>query len=137
MWGNRLNATIYRSGSEAASKIVTELVTKKISDDSIKHRINSQNIGGVSIENGKYEKGANKLLENVKWEKGVENFVSDGIYVTVVVSEIVSPTIKKLEESRGYVIADYQENLEKNWMEKLRAKYPVKEDLAVLKTLVK
>jgi peptidyl-prolyl cis-trans isomerase SurA len=73
----------------------------------------------------------------VKWEKGVENFVSDGIYVTVVVSEIVSPTIKKLEESRGYVIADYQENLEKNWMEKLRAKYPIKEDLAVLKTLVK
>jgi peptidyl-prolyl cis-trans isomerase SurA len=137
MWGNRLNATIYRAGSDAASKIVNELIAKKVGDDSIKHRINAQNIGGVSIESGKYEKGANKLLENVKWEKGIENFVSDGIYVTVVVSEISSPVIKKLEESRGYVIADYQENLEKTWMEKLRAKYPIKEDLSVLKSLVK
>jgi peptidyl-prolyl cis-trans isomerase SurA len=137
MWGNRLNATIYRAGSDAASKIVNELIAKKVGDDSIKHRINAQNIGGVSIESGKYEKGANKLLENVKWEKGIENFVSDGIYVTVVVTEISSPVIKKLEESRGYVIADYQENLEKTWMEKLRAKYPIKEDLSVLKSLVK
>jgi peptidyl-prolyl cis-trans isomerase SurA len=137
MWGKRLQANIYRCGSENAANIVKESLVKNIENDSIKRRINSQNIGGVSVETGKYEKNSNKLLENIKWEKGIQSFTSDGIFVIVDVKDMLEPTTKKLEESRGYVIADYQEMLEKTWMEKLRTKYPITENLAVLKSLVK
>ncbi|MFM2224837.1 MAG: hypothetical protein RJA07_1039 [Bacteroidota bacterium] len=137
VWGNRLQANIYRCGSENAATIVKESLAKNIEIDSIKKKINSQNIGGVSVESGKYEKGSNKLLENVKWEKGIQSFTNDGIFVLVDVKDILQPSVKKLDESRGYVIADYQEMLEKTWMEKLRAKYPIKENEAALKTLVK
>lgn len=137
MWGKRLQANIYRCGSENALKIVKESLAKNIEIDSIKRKINSQNIGGVSVEMGKYEKGSNKILENVKWEKGIQTFVNDGIQILVDVKDILEPTGKKLDESRGYVIADYQEMLEKTWMEKLRAKYPISENMNVLKSLVK
>jgi peptidyl-prolyl cis-trans isomerase SurA len=137
MWGKRLQANIYRCGSENALNLVKEMLNKNVDNDSIKRKINSQNIGGVSVEMGKYEKGSNKILENVKWEKGIQTFNSDGIFVLVDIKDLLNPSGKKLEESRGYVIADYQEMLEKTWMEKLRTKYPITENETALKALAK
>ena len=42
-----------------------------------------------------------------------------------------------MDEARGYIIADYQDQLEKDWVASLQAKYPVKVDNAVLMSLVK
>lgn len=44
---------------------------------------------------------------------------------------------RNFEEARGLVINDYQGVLEKNWLQALRAKYPVKVNEAVLKDLLK
>jgi peptidyl-prolyl cis-trans isomerase SurA len=44
---------------------------------------------------------------------------------------------KTLDESRGYVIADYQDYLEKEWITQLRKEYKVDLNPAVLNSLVK
>jgi len=44
---------------------------------------------------------------------------------------------KPYEEIKGYVIAAYQEQLEKNWIEELKAKYPVKINESVLNKIIK
>jgi len=44
---------------------------------------------------------------------------------------------KNLKQARGYVVADYQDFLERQWIEKLREKYKVNIDDKVLKSLVK
>lgn len=44
---------------------------------------------------------------------------------------------KELREARGYVIADYQDQLEREWVEKLRKQYPVKINKKVLAKLIK
>lgn len=44
---------------------------------------------------------------------------------------------KRLDEARGYVIADYQTELEKQWITELRTKYPVKVNEPVLRSLYK
>jgi len=44
---------------------------------------------------------------------------------------------KELREARGYVIADYQDQLEREWVEKLRKQYPVKINKKVLSKLIK
>ena len=47
----------------------------------------------------------------------------------------VSP--KSLNEARGYIIADYQDQLEKEWIAELKKKYEVKLDEAVFKSMVR
>jgi peptidyl-prolyl cis-trans isomerase SurA len=53
------------------------------------------------------------------------------------VVQILPPQPKALDEARGYVIADYQDALEKAWVEDLRQQYPVKTDEAVLSSLIR
>jgi peptidyl-prolyl cis-trans isomerase SurA len=44
---------------------------------------------------------------------------------------------KSLKEARGYVVADYQEFLEKQWMEDLTKRFKVETNQEVLNTLIK
>ena len=46
-------------------------------------------------------------------------------------------SFKTLKEARGYVIADYQDHLEKIWVDELKSAYPIKVNQANLKALVK
>ena len=46
-------------------------------------------------------------------------------------------TQKSLKEARGFVIADYQTQLEKEWIEELSAKYSVKRNEKVFNALIK
>ena len=62
----------------------------------------------------------------------------DGSYTVVKVKEVYNtPTNKTLEEARGYVVADYQDFLEKDWNSAMRTKYPVKVDESVFNSMVK
>ena len=49
----------------------------------------------------------------------------------VYISKIIPIQNKKLDESKGQITADYQDYLEKQWIEVLRKKYPVKVNQAV------
>jgi len=51
---------------------------------------------------------------------------SDGLFYLVEVKRLIAPGIKTFEEARAQVISDYQDYLEKNWVQGLRKKYPVK-----------
>ncbi len=53
------------------------------------------------------------------------------------VEELLPARKKELSEARGYVIADYQDQLEREWVEKLRKRYPVKINKKVLSKLIK
>lgn len=51
--------------------------------------------------------------------------------------EMVEPTPKTLNEAKGYVIADYQDHLEKKWINELNKKYKIKVNDKVFKSLIK
>jgi peptidyl-prolyl cis-trans isomerase SurA len=53
------------------------------------------------------------------------------------VEEILPPAAKTLTEARGYAVADYQDFLEKQWIEELRKEYSVQVNEDVLKSLIK
>jgi len=44
---------------------------------------------------------------------------------------------RSLDESKGFAIADYQDVLEKRWVESLRKKYTVKINEKTVKSLIK
>jgi peptidyl-prolyl cis-trans isomerase SurA len=55
----------------------------------------------------------------------------------VKIESVTPATSKTLEEARGYVVADYQDQLEKDLISTLRKEYKVEIDENVLKGLVK
>jgi peptidyl-prolyl cis-trans isomerase SurA len=53
------------------------------------------------------------------------------------IEETMPETNKTLAEARGYVIADYQDQLERQWVADLRKSYDVNIDQAVFRSLIK
>ena len=73
-----------------------------------------------------YEKGESVAIDLISWTVGLHAVEADGMYYLVEVDKLVPPGQKKFEEVRAGIISDYQDQLEKEWLNKLRAKYPVK-----------
>jgi peptidyl-prolyl cis-trans isomerase SurA len=51
------------------------------------------------------------------------------------VLEVLPTTTKRLDEAKGLITSDYQTFLEQEWIQSLRAKYPVSVDKNVLYTI--
>jgi peptidyl-prolyl cis-trans isomerase SurA len=80
-----------------------------------------------SVQNKKaYERGDSKVVDKVNWVFGTQETEVDGVYYLVDVIRLVPPGVKSFSDSRAGVISDYQDMLEKTWVEALRQKYPVK-----------
>ena len=54
---------------------------------------------------------------------------------TKIIHELFPPQPKSLNEARGIITADYQNYLEKQWIEELRARYDVLVNEDVLKSI--
>ena len=63
---------------------------------------------------------------------------TNGTYKLVFARNIYpGPGVKTLDEARGYVVAEYQDHLEKQWSDKMRKEYPLKVNEKVFKSMVK
>ena len=93
----------------------------------------------VQTTSGIYEAGKNEDVDQLKWKKGSMNkgYEKNGTYFFTKIEEIIEPSVKTLEEARGYVVADYQDSLEKELIAKLKEKFKVEIDEAVLKQMFK
>ena len=65
------------------------------------------------------------------------NTLDDGKNEKIVVDARLGPEPKKLNETRGYVISDYQSYLEKNWIINLKQKYNIEVNQEVFKSMIK
>jgi peptidyl-prolyl cis-trans isomerase SurA len=96
----------------------------------------------VNIQKGYYEfdkvkdKFPKETIRKGKPTEAKKN--DDGTYTLAIAREVFeTETTKTLDEARGYVIAEYQDYLEKNWNKSLREKYPVTVNEDVFKSMVK
>lgn len=80
----------------------------------------------LEITENKYEKGDNERVDGLRWKEGSGQVYShNGDPALVIIAGILEPSVKKLEETRGLVISDYQKHLEEQWMNELRNKYDI------------
>ena len=80
-------------------------------------------------------------FKNMKWEVGAMSQSdpdprSRNIKF-VKIEEILPPRAKTLDEARGYVVADYQDYLEDQWVEQLKKEYDVDVNPQVFESMVK
>ena len=79
----------------------------------------------------------NKVIDNQIF-KTKEKYIPSAEYpFAFVVGKMLKNKPEDYTDVRGLVTADYQDYLEHQWIEALRAKYPVKVDQNVLKTVKK
>lgn len=140
MWGERVDAVIYKCSNEKIAKKVEKLIKAKAkkgySNEDILKQINKDSQLNLTIEEGKFAKEQNELVAKAKWEnKAITKLNNENEVVLIEVKEVLAPQPKLLDEVRGLVTSDYQNKLEKEWVETLRKKYPVKIHKEVLSKL--
>ena len=103
-----------------------------------KHEI--KDIPVLKVDTGIFEHGDLKVLDQIKWKKGLSSPVLSDVENTatlIFIKNILPPGPKTFEEARGMIIADYQNELEKQWLVSLKKEYPVHINQKILKRLLK
>ena len=128
MWKERINATVYECGSQKiADKVVKLLKNDTINSRHVLQIINDTSELNLSVKTNLYEKENTAFLKNTTLKKGVNLPYQHGLKIYVVkVDEIIPPSAKLLNETKGLVITDYQNYLEQTWLEELSKKYSFK-----------
>lgn len=135
LWDDRADVTTYRCLDAKISAEVRKMLAKGKAEKEIVETINKTSQLNVSVENVMYLKNENKYL-NDNWKKGlVANDIKDdkdGKMLVINVNKVLTKSPKTINEAKGLITADFQVNLEKEWIAYLKNKYPVKIDEAVL-----
>jgi len=93
----------------------------------------------VSVNKNDYEKDA-KEIAGLEWKvnaKSALDFNNKDVYTFKKINLIVAPSPKTLSEAKGYVVADYQDHLEKEWLAELKRDYVVNINNEVLQKMIK
>lgn len=136
-WKKRAEVSVYHVLDSTYADAVQDLLFLGKTDDEILAEIISDSINPVRLEKKSIEKGKEDYA-NLKWKMGsiYPIYKENGSVKEIVVfRNLLKPSYKKLNETRGLVIADYQNFLEKEWIAQLKEKYQVVVDKKVLKTL--
>ncbi|MFC2086764.1 peptidylprolyl isomerase [Bacteroidota bacterium] len=141
-WGERVKAAIFSTTdkeiAEEAKVLVKKSLSKsKISNKDVVEEFKQDSVTPLKMSEGTFAKGWNSLLDNMEWEVGVSPVIEENNkFYIVKIEEVLEPQPKSLNAARGLVIADYQNYLEKLWIEELRQKYPIEINKSLLKTLI-
>ncbi|WP_210466480.1 peptidylprolyl isomerase [Rufibacter roseolus] len=100
-------------------------------------QLNQSNPLALQVTSRKFQRGENKVLDAVTWKPGTYNLTQDGRILWIKIDQVDPPTPKKLNETRGVVISDYQNYLEQEWIKELRQKYPVSINQPEVQKLIK
>tara|TARA_B000000532_G_scaffold241861_1_gene234894 strand:- start:4527 stop:6464 length:1938 start_codon:yes stop_codon:yes gene_type:complete len=140
-WEQRVEANIYTcANSEVLSRLKRVLSRKNVDDSTndILELINKNDPLNLQLNNDKYSKGDNKFVDQVKWEKGTYVVkTNEDAVVLVEILNVLDKESKKLSETKGKVIADYQNHLEKIWISELKSKYSISINKDVLYSIIK
>ncbi|HOH74488.1 MAG TPA: peptidylprolyl isomerase, partial [Paludibacteraceae bacterium] len=118
---------------KTAKKIAKATPEKELSTK-LKQTLNSNEKNAVKIETGLFAEQTNPVVDKLVFKKGKLEKNNDYPYI------FTSGNIQKhypdsYQDIRGIVINDYQNYLDKQWIEELRSKYPIVIDTSVLNSL--
>ncbi len=138
VWKDRVAATIITVNAADEVAAVEKIVREANDEEQLRLAIQESELKNVRIQPGKFEQGDNRYVDQTAWAIGtVARFDSEADRNTVFVriNQLMPAHPKALEEARGIITSDYQNQLEKLWVDELRAKYPVKVNKKVLAQL--
>jgi peptidyl-prolyl cis-trans isomerase SurA len=139
LWEQRVDATTYTMSNEHPTKLtLARKLAKKQNSANVLAKVNGTE-AILKAETKTYEKGQNKVVDALAWKKGAmsENQIEGEVVSFVKIENVIKPQPKAFQDARGYVIADYQNFLEKTWIAQLKNDYKVEVNQDVLSKLIK
>ena len=134
----RYKGMAYHVKEQSDVKAVKDCV-KKLSFDkwaeALRTTFNGDSVIRIRVEKGIFKKGDNALIDSVVFKKDtvvtkLKDYPIDEVY-----GKLLKKGPEDYTDVRGLVVADYQEQLEKEWVAELRRKYPVMVNEDVVKTV--
>jgi peptidyl-prolyl cis-trans isomerase SurA len=140
-WEERAVVTQYSISTEHKDRIdEIRKIAKLNSMDKALAQINLDGERILNAEEKTYEKSRFDY-KDIPWEVGslskVEENARNKTLNFVKIEQLLPVSIKTLQEARGYVVADYQDQLEQKWVDSLRDEYKIKVNQNVFKKLIK
>lgn len=137
IWGPSLSALVISGPDKEMVQQIAD--TLKINSNNWRNIIEAYN-GDVAADSSRFENGQFPVKQEVLMQEGFQtvpesNESGDSYTFIRVIKVYTAPSPRSFDEARGMIINDYQQVLEEKWLKELRAKYPVKINQAVLKTL--
>jgi peptidyl-prolyl cis-trans isomerase SurA len=131
-WDTRADATVYIFKTQSVAHTARNMVKAGLTDQEILDTINKVSALELSIRKDKFQTGDHLLIDAVNWTPGLSDvkptptdFSSAPGFFFVKITEVLPPQAKQLQEVRGLMISQYQEQLEKDWLSELKTRYRV------------
>jgi len=141
-WNKRARITEYQLANDARNRLPELLkYAAEREPEEVLAAFNSEDKVILMMDERIIEKGKGNMPAKLQWVPGAmsppENLSQVRKQRFYKVEEVMAPRRKTLDEARGYVIADYQDHLEAEWVEQLREEYPVTVNQKTLESIVK
>ena len=146
-WKERVKATLVDAESEKIlNQVKQDLQGKKLplpekERTAIEKKYTKESPLALQIRQSTYERGesrtaAEAVVDTIEWAPGEYTVENNGRFYYILVHEVLPPKLKKLDEIKGIVIADYQNYLDQQWITSLRQQYPVETNENVLQQVI-
>jgi peptidyl-prolyl cis-trans isomerase SurA len=134
------NYAVKEAGKDKLADI--QKYIKKKGYEKVLSKFNEKDKEIVQVRTQTIEKGKNKAMDALPvWEvkalTATEVNARDNSMNFMKIEKILPPSLKTLAESRGYVVADYQEFLEKEWLTELEKAYPLQLNKNIVDRIIK
>jgi peptidyl-prolyl cis-trans isomerase SurA len=136
----RYKGMAYHVKDQADVKAVSDCVKKLKFDkwgEVLRQTFNADSVLRIRVEKGIFKKGDHALVDSVVFKKDTTVTKVKGFPIDAVYGKILKKGPEDYTDVRGLVTADYQDELERQWVAELRRKYTYSVDPEVLKTVNK
>ena len=111
---------------------------KDITSKEVIEKINKDSELNLRVRTNKYDLSTTNFLTGRDLKVGVNApYEFEGKFYVIKVAEVIDPKTKEFHEAKGAATSDYQNELERIWLEQLKAKHKIKVNEEVLYSLGK
>lgn len=127
MWEERFDAMVYEClNAEIANQVYTMIQNDTINSKHVLEKINKESELNLKVRTNKFEHSQVDYMKGQNLKLGNNRpYEFDGKHYVIQVNEVIPPTQKELNEAKGAIISDYQNQLEKDWLNELEKKHPI------------
>jgi peptidyl-prolyl cis-trans isomerase SurA len=138
-WENSADAIIFTSADDSIAETVRAALK---SDPAGWKKLLENNDNSIQADSGRFELGQIPVIDRTNFTQGlitanVKNEADNSITFAYVIKLYNNREPRNFQDARGFVINDYQEYLESQWVTSLKKKYPIKLNQTVFDTLPK
>ncbi|OFX69662.1 MAG: hypothetical protein A2X12_01090 [Bacteroidetes bacterium GWE2_29_8] len=123
MWPERIEGIVFTCSNKKIADNLRNLIDDGIEPMDAVDSINESDPSNVYSEEGKFTKDEKDIFQKIEWKIGLsQDLLIDNQenIVFVLINKILKPETKQLNESKGLITSEYQNYLEKEWIDSLR-----------------